>query len=296
MDEKLLKFIEKHIEIDSDIDKVKQTLLNVGHGLNVVEEHIAHALKNKKLRGFIKNQLEMKVDSNRIKQYLLDKGYDIKSVEQHIYDVIRGITKSKRKKYGMIVKGLFIILIIFTALFIFRNYFVKKNDPIQEDIRNLQQQQSNASVQTEIPATQLGQSNINSSVCACNINPKVCDTPMCTCDSLCLAQPIPQAAANTNTSQSPTTSTSPTTQPSTPPPGSTPAMCTCDVIPNACDTPTCICDSFCSSQTATQPNATSTPPPNQPPPAPSSSPPTMCTCDLSPALCDTGCICDTLCP
>ncbi len=47
MDERLIDFLKKHMERGSDMDKVKQALLNAGHDIYTVEEHLRNALEDK---------------------------------------------------------------------------------------------------------------------------------------------------------------------------------------------------------------------------------------------------------
>ena len=50
MNERLIEFIKKHIEIGHDTAKIKQVLVNAGHDIAIVEEHINHVIKSKKNR------------------------------------------------------------------------------------------------------------------------------------------------------------------------------------------------------------------------------------------------------
>ena len=50
MDEKLIQFIKKHVEIGSDMSKVKQALLSAGWEVKIIEAHIEHVLKSKRVK------------------------------------------------------------------------------------------------------------------------------------------------------------------------------------------------------------------------------------------------------
>ena len=89
MDQRLIDFIKKHVEIGSDILMVKELLLNAGHDIYIVEEHINHVLRDKKVKEFIVKHVKIGTDIERIKQALLDAGYDIKIVEEHIEHALK---------------------------------------------------------------------------------------------------------------------------------------------------------------------------------------------------------------
>lgn len=46
MNERLLEYLKKHIEKDSDMEKVKQALIRAGHDIKIVEEHVNQAIEN----------------------------------------------------------------------------------------------------------------------------------------------------------------------------------------------------------------------------------------------------------
>ena len=112
MNESLIEYIRKHLEYGTDIDKVKKTLLDAGHDIGIVEQHINHVLKHRKLKWFIKKHVKIGTDIDRLKQYLLNAGYDINIVEEHINDALKA---KKNKKYILI--SVVLILVVLVASF-----------------------------------------------------------------------------------------------------------------------------------------------------------------------------------
>ena len=268
---------------------------------------------DERILAFVKKHTERGVHADSIKKYLLEKGLDIKIVEEHIEQVMG----RKKNKIYTIATILLIIIIVSVAFFIFKNYSSKKDTSGFENVKDVPQQQ---------PSVNLSQANQNTktNICACDLNPTICDSSACACDPLCASQsnstvvppptqnitPLMNLTVTCTCDISPSicdsasctcdpmcTSRNNQTIVQPPPQNITPPMnpqvtCTCDISPSICDSASCTCDPLCVSQS----NSTVVPPP-QPPQNSSLPPPTnMCTCDINPAICDApSCICDPMC-
>jgi len=130
MDEKLLNYIKKHLEIGTDIQLVRQALLNAGYYIETVEEHINYAIQSKdeKLIAFIKKHIDLGTDIDKLKQVLVNAGYHAAVVEEHISNSIKTFKAKKRKKYILISSIATIALIISV---VFANQFISSNKKIE---------------------------------------------------------------------------------------------------------------------------------------------------------------------
>ncbi|MBS3104980.1 hypothetical protein J4234_01875 [Candidatus Woesearchaeota archaeon] len=115
MDERLVEFIKRSLESGYDINRIKQALLDAGHDLKIVEEHISHVAKpqqnQKKLREFIKKHVEKGSGMEKIKQDLVNAGHDIEAVEEYISHELMA---KKNRKYAML--SLVAVLVIVIAI------------------------------------------------------------------------------------------------------------------------------------------------------------------------------------
>ena len=134
MDQRLIDFIKKHVEIGSDILMVKELLLNAGHDIYIVEEHINHVLRDKKVKEFIVKHVKIGTDIERIKQALLDAGYDIKIVEEHIEHALKLKKKIRNINILLAVSLLTLFLILVIGFFYIFN-FDKETKSIEQNVQ-----------------------------------------------------------------------------------------------------------------------------------------------------------------
>ena len=131
MDEKLVEYIKKHVEHGTNIDELKQSLLNAGHDISIVEQHINYVVRHRKIKDYIKRHVKIGSDIDKLKQYLVRAGYDINIVEEHINDALKAEKKRKKILIGFAL-AVILILISATGFYSFEFMNKKLSLPINE--------------------------------------------------------------------------------------------------------------------------------------------------------------------
>ena len=110
MNEKLAEYIKKHVEHGTNIDELKQSLLNAGHDISIVEQYINYVVRHRKIKDYIKRHVKIGSDIYKLKQYLVKAGYDINIVEGHINDALKSGEKSKKILIGFALAAALILI------------------------------------------------------------------------------------------------------------------------------------------------------------------------------------------
>lgn len=121
MNERLVEFIKRSLENGHDINRIRQALLDAGHDLKIVEEHISHVANpqqnQKKLKEFIKKHVEKGSDMEKIRQNLVNVGHDIEIVEEYINHEL--MAKKKRKYVILSLVAVLVIAIAIIGIYYF---------------------------------------------------------------------------------------------------------------------------------------------------------------------------------
>lgn len=130
MNEKLIEYLKEHVEKGSDMERVKQALLNAGHDIYTIEEHINHVLKHKKAMEYIKKHIEIGSDIDKVKQALLNAGYDISIVEEQLRSALEDDKnrRHKPKNINLPIAVIILVVIISVAGFYYFSNLNKKTD------------------------------------------------------------------------------------------------------------------------------------------------------------------------
>lgn len=137
MNEKLIEYLKKHLESGSDMEKVRQALVNAGHDIKIVEEHMNHILKYKKSRDYIKKHIDFGLDIGKARQNLLNAGYDIHIVEEQLRSALEN-DKNRRHKIKTLklsIAAVILAIIISVAGFYFFSRLDNKKVPGFDDLR-----------------------------------------------------------------------------------------------------------------------------------------------------------------
>ena len=118
MNEKLTVYIRKRIELKHDINEIKNDLVQAGHDIIIVEQHINHVLNHRKIKDYIKWHVKIGSDINKLKQYLVNTGYDLNIIEEHINNTL----KSKKTKNHILITSIIAIAILlsFAGFYFFK--------------------------------------------------------------------------------------------------------------------------------------------------------------------------------
>ena len=118
MDEKLIEYIEKRMELGHEIEEIKKTLQEAGHDISVIEQHLNHVMNRKnveeKMKEFIKKHMKRGVGKDKIREYLVNAGHREDVVEKNINNAIR-----KRKNSQIIRLSFGIGIIVATVIILY---------------------------------------------------------------------------------------------------------------------------------------------------------------------------------
>ncbi|MBI2659244.1 hypothetical protein HYX05_04070 [Candidatus Woesearchaeota archaeon] len=142
MDERLIGFIRRSLESGHGINRIRKALLDAGHDIKIVEEHISHISNPKqnheKLRIFIKKHVERGSDMEKIKQDLVNVGHDIKIVEEYISHELK--VKKNRKYAVLFLVAALAVLVVIAGIYYFpasaKKTKIVANNPEEAVARN----------------------------------------------------------------------------------------------------------------------------------------------------------------
>ena len=152
MDQKLLAYIIKQIDLGRDADKIKQALVNLGNNETIVEEHVVYAIR---LINFVEKNIDLDHDTDKIKKVLFIEGYDAQLVEEYVDNIVKA--KKIKNKITIIASLIVITIIVLSGLFLYKNYLSNNFGEGSQSLGNIKQQsdetKANSKTSTSTPTT-----------------------------------------------------------------------------------------------------------------------------------------------